>query len=171
MPKKATNRDAELLYIAKRVGENPGASPSSILKELRSQGRGYRKTDFLKDYAGITGKPQTIKASTIKGGIISGIMRRKDVKAMSKDQQQNMKQLARAAVDATADTGDKPYKRLKIVTGPGKTMVVRSEVEESDLDDMEEGEIVQDEAAIATINHENQQLAFSIMDHIYDKLT
>ena len=165
------DRDGALLYLAQRLGENPNVKPATILKELREQGRGYRKQEFLKDFAGVAGKPQTIKPGAIKGGIVSGVMRRKDVKSLSKDQQKEIKQLTRAAIDATADNGQEPWRKLKIVTAPGGTLAVEEEMDEDDLDDMEQGEIVQDSANVATIEPDNIGVAWAVMEHVYDTLT
>lgn len=173
MPKRSDSRDAALLYIAQRLGETDGkANPNAVLKELRSQGRGYRKQDFLRDFSGIADRPQTIKPAAIKGGIVSGVMRRADVKAMSGDDRAAVKSIASKAVDVSAGTGDKPWKKMLVTTDKRSGRVI-FEVGASfeDAEALGPDEKVQDNINIGELDKENVQTVFDIMESIYDRLT
>lgn len=168
-------RDGALLYIAQRLGESPGVKPATVLKELKAQGRGYRKQDFLKDFSGITGKPQTVKPGAVKGGILSGVMRRKDVKSLPEDQKQEIKKLASNAIDASADTGDTPYEKIKIYSSNG-VLTFNAEGDYGADDDWydlpDEAEIEDDPMrVVARIQAENRKTAFSVIDAIHRRLT
>ena len=172
MPKATAGaRDASLLYAAQRLGENPSLSPTRLYNELRADGRGYRKSDFLKDVAGLTGKPQTVKPSAIKGGYLSGVARRADVKALPKDQQQAVKDVASAGIDAIAQTGEPAHKKLKFQSNGKGVLTVSVDQEIEDIEDLDDEEEIADSANLADLSGDAIQAAFGALDSLYDKLT
>ena len=175
MPKaaKGNRHEAELLYISRRLGETDGKiKPATVLKELKAQGRGYRKQDFLRDFAGIAGRPQTIRPQSIKGGLLSGIMRRKDVRAMPASDRAAVQAVASRAIDICAATGDQPWRRMKIATIPGSTRVTfETEQDFDDILELEHDEEVGDNDNLGDLDGESVQIMFEIMEHIYERLT
>ena len=175
MPKvpNSGKRDAALLHISQRLAETNGSiTPAAMLKELKASGQGYRKTDFLKDFAGVKGTPQrTPTPGQIRGGLVSGVMRRKDVKALPKAQQSEIKKVAKRAIGTITESGENPRQNLKIVTIPGKTLGVYEASDWEEVENLPDGAQVLDNVNIATVDPENLPVMLDVMESLYEKLT
>jgi len=169
---KANVRDAALLHMQQRLGETNGTiSSTAMLRELRSAGQGYRKSDFLRDFAGIKGTPQTVKPGAIKGGIISGVVRSKDYKALPKDEQIAARKIAEEAIDITSETGESPYKKLLILSGRNGLVQFEAEASWEDVLDLPEDGVVGDNINLGSFRNEHFPVIKRILDKIYTRLT
>lgn len=169
------NRDAAALFISQRLGESNGAAkPTTLYKEFRSNGGKARKQTFLNDYREIkTGNPKapTPKPGAVKGGIVSGIMRRKDVKNLPQDQKQQLKKVAQRAVDSTAATGENPRQQMRIFTKPGGTIAVNVSMEWEEVENLPDGAEIPADTNIANFDQATLPILFDTLEHIYERLT
>lgn len=169
----ADKRDAALLHISQRLAETDGKiTPAAMLRELKASGQGYRKTEFLKDFSGVKGSPQQKPTpGQIRGGLVSGVMRRKDVKALPKAQQDQVKKVAKRAIDKIAESGENPRRNLKIVTVPGKTLAVYEQADWEEVENLPDGAEVLGNINVATIEQESLPVMLDVMESLFDKLT
>lgn len=170
----ADKRDAALLHISQRLAETDGKiTPAAMLKELKQSGQGYRKTEFLKDFAGVKGTPQrTPTPGQIRGGLVSGVMRRKDVKALPESDKATVKRTAQLAIERIAESNDLPRRGFLIVTNPitGKLSIEAASSWEQ-VEALPDGAEVKGNIKKGELAPESLDVLLSVFDNLYAKLT
>lgn len=165
-------RDAGLLYLAQALGENPNAGANELIRGLKERGLSYRRTDVLSDIAGITARPQRSNPGAVRGGYISGAMRRKDVRALPESERAAIRKGVGRAVDLGINAGSAAEKKLKWRYNPitGKFELV----EELDYDDVEDlpddAEIPEATSLASGLSKDGISALQDAIDDIYDRL-
>lgn len=169
---RAGRRDAGLLYLSQALGENPSAGANELVRGLKDRGLSYKRQDVLRDIAGIRGTPQTVRPEAVRGGYLSGVMRRKEVKALPPDEREKVKRGASKAVDFGVNSGTAPKRKLVWRYDPlTKTFQLVEELDYEDIEDIPDGGDIPDSESLASdLTKDGISALQHAIDAIYDRL-
>lgn len=170
------NRDAASLFIAQRLGESNGAiKPTTAYRQYKETGGKLRKQTFLDDFREIkTGKPErpTPKPSAVRGGLLSGVMRQKKVKALPEDDRATVKATSQNAIKKIVESGDPPRQGVLIVTDPlTKKLSIQASSSWKETEALPDGAEVKGNVELGQMQPENLQVLLDSLENLYAKLT